>query len=120
MISKCSRTKGLEKSSSFRLPNDSEGIHKVPVARSKTNPAQIANSHVVSSSESFRSRFSKVLPFSFLREKHSNQPKTLDSTTDLVTYLSATALCASGPALPTTNGNVNLIKSIIRPLEVPK
>lgn len=65
-----------------------------------------------------RSKFRKVFPFGFsIREKPSKEK--VSSSTDFVTYLTAAALCASGPVLP-TNGTAKIIKSLIRPLEVPK
>lgn len=64
-----------------------------------------------------------ILPFKSIGQGKSKTmspgKSNMDRSTDLVSYLTAAALCASGPALP-SNGNFKTIKSLLRPLEVPK
>lgn len=72
------------------------------------------------SPSSLRSKFKKVFPFTFsLKEKFHISSKNSQSKTDLVNYITAASLCSNGTGLP-TNDDKKRIKSIIRPLEVPK
>uniref|UniRef100_A0A1L8DSY6 Putative 26s proteasome regulatory complex subunit psmd10 n=1 Tax=Nyssomyia neivai TaxID=330878 RepID=A0A1L8DSY6_9DIPT len=110
MIEKCARSRLLEKTSSCKWSNDSLALDKPAVSRSRTNPSQ-------QQSGGIRSKFRKVFPFTLpFRDKQFKE----DQQTEIVQYLSAAALCASGPVVLPANGNSKIIKSIIRPLEVPK
>ncbi|XP_055708315.1 uncharacterized protein LOC129804753 isoform X2 [Phlebotomus papatasi] len=110
MIEKCARSRLLEKTSSCKWSNDSLALDKPAVSRSRTNPSQ-------QQSGGIRSKFRKVFPFTLpFRDKQYKE----DPGTEIVQYLSAAALCASGPVVLPANGNSKIIKSIIRPLEVPK
>ncbi|XP_055690655.1 uncharacterized protein LOC129794076 isoform X2 [Lutzomyia longipalpis] len=112
MIEKCARSRLLEKTSSCKWSNDSLALDKPAVSRSRTNPSQ-------QQSGGIRSKFRKVFPFTLsFRDKQFKEDPS--AGTEIVQYLSAAALCASGPVVLPANGNSKIIKSIIRPLEVPK
>lgn len=84
--------------------------------------------------QGFRSKFRKVFPsFGFShKDKHKdnktnnsngfvsvnskNNEKNGEFPGDIVSYLTAATLCVSGPAI----ANKQMIKSLVRPLQVPK
>lgn len=113
MIEKQSRSRLLEKSTSCQWAHDS--LEKQPVSRTKTNPSGLAKAP--SRTDSLKQKLGRVLPFK-LRDKNANKG-SMECNHDLVTYLTAAALCASGPVLP-TQGKVKFIKTILHPIEVPK
>lgn len=90
----------------------------------------------------FRSKFRKVFPFGFsLKDKNkdakangnANNSNTNSSngfvnvngkgdgceSSELVSFLTAATLCVSGPAISSQDSK-DMVKSLIRPLEVPK
>jgi hypothetical protein len=119
MIEQVSRARLLDKSTGLGrwshdiIANDNT---KSSLVRTKTSPITSTPVHQTSQS-SFRSKFRKVFPFG---RKEKNTPKKEEAYGhEIVSYLTAATLCVSGPALPKT-GNKEMIKSILRPLQVPK
>lgn len=66
----------------------------------------------------------KVFPFrNYKNKKNKGKEKDVDNeitcNTDIVTYLTAATLCASGPALP-QRANKKVLKSLFSPEQLPK
>jgi hypothetical protein len=118
MIEQVARARLLDKSSGIgKWSHDILATgEKSSLVRTKTSPLTSSPVHQTSQN-SFRSKFRKVFPFG---RKEKNSPKKDDTYGhEIVSYLTAATLCVSGPALP-KNSNKEIIKSILRPLQVPK
>lgn len=113
MIEKQARSRLLEKSTSCLWAHDALTLNdKNPVTRTRTNPSTPVKN--ISRTDSMKQKLARILPFK-MRDKNASKSNK-ECNQDLVTYLTAAALCASGPVLP-TQGKVKFIKSI---LQVPK
>lgn len=126
MIEQCARARLLDKTTANgKWSHDSILSDKVVTINNHTS---ITNSSIQriktqqpSTQTGFRSKFRKVFPFGFsLKDKNTTKLEDETYSNDLVNYLTAATLCVSGPALPAQANSNQLIKSLIRPLEVPK
>lgn len=133
LIEKCARAKGLLEKSPSNKWISGESFDKKIITRSNTGTlvstqsAKNENNNNNSnggSSGGIRSKLRKVFPFGLaLKDKSTgnNIPKNKkrSETSDLVSYLSASALCASsGPAL--AKEQTAFIKNLIHHQDVPK
>lgn len=121
MIENVIRTKMLEKSPNNKWASG-EAVDKKIIQRSNTGNLVSPNSNG-GSLGGIRSKLRKVFPFGLaLKDKSAgnNIAKNKRSeTSDLVSYLSAAALCASsGPAL--AKDQSTFIKNLIHHQDVPK
>lgn len=126
VIMSCGKAMMLEKTGSCKWPTDSSSVlNKKYVTRTNTGTIISPNSNSISgtSTGGIRSKLRKVFPFGLaLKDKSAgnniNKNKRSE-TSDLVSYLSAAALCASsGPAL--AKDQTTFIKNLIRHQDVPK
>lgn len=113
-----------------KWPNESSSVvNKRLITRSNTTslvsstPNNLNSSAASNGGGGIRSKLRKILPFGMaLKDKSAgkNVAKNKRSeTSDLVSYLSAAALCASsGPALP--KDQTAFIKNLIHHQDVPK
>ncbi|KAG5680455.1 hypothetical protein PVAND_009963 [Polypedilum vanderplanki] len=141
MIETVARAKLLDKSTSNKWTHD-------VIPRSKTTSSMSQNilqqhqPQQQSHSGGFRSKFRKVFPFGFsLKDKHrekddKNRNGFVNMSSDnkkdgvdengfcngeIVNYLTAAAICVgNGPGITSNGSNKQIIKSLCRPLTVPK
>lgn len=131
LIVSVAKARMLEKTGTCKWPADSSmspaAIQKKFITRSNTGTLMSSNnlngSTISGASGGIRSKLRKVFPFGLaLKDKSASNnisKNKRSETSDLVSYLSAAALCASsGPAL--AKDQTAFIKNLIHHHDVPK
>ena len=140
LLSNTTKTTQYNKQNNLNINNNNKNWNTLANEniKLKSNKINLTNS------ESFRSKLLHALPpFKYMFRNNERkgatdggtiqppvaQAKTKDKTTtetivnndktEIITYLTAAALAASGPALP-NRANKKILNNLLRPLEVPK